>query len=102
MGFLDMTDRRATKISVMILGGALFSILMAYMVFGDNNDEQGLKTLRMISIVRDLLYRQSCLMVLLQLFRHGDKNPTNFYPTDPHGSRDWKGGLSALTQVIII
>lgn len=51
MGFLDMTDRRATKISVMILGGALFSILMAYMVFGDNNDEQGLKTLRMISIV---------------------------------------------------
>ncbi|XP_037949491.1 lysosomal acid phosphatase-like isoform X1 [Teleopsis dalmanni] len=79
---IDCKSRRGTKISVIILGGALFTIMVAYSVFGDNNDEKGLKNLRMISI----------------LFRHGEKNPTSFYPTDPHILHDWPGGLGALTQ----
>ncbi|XP_018785612.1 PREDICTED: lysosomal acid phosphatase [Bactrocera latifrons] len=79
---LDCQSRRSTKISVIILGGALCTVMMAYFVFGDNNDEQGLRNLRMISIV----------------FRHGEKTPSSFYPTDPHALHEWPGGLGALTQ----
>ncbi|CAD6992310.1 unnamed protein product [Ceratitis capitata] len=79
---VDCQSRRSTKISVIILGAALCSVMMAYFVFGDNNDEQGLRNLRMISIV----------------FRHGEKTPSSFYATDPHSLHDWPGGLGALTQ----
>ncbi|EDW84658.1 uncharacterized protein Dwil_GK14232 [Drosophila willistoni] len=78
---LDCKSRRGTKISVIILGSALCFVMMAYFVFGDSNDEQGLRNLRMISI----------------LFRHGAKNPSGFYPHDPHAAHDWQGGIGALT-----
>ncbi|XP_055384870.1 lysosomal acid phosphatase [Condylostylus longicornis] len=73
---------KTTKISVFLLGGALFMVMLAYMVFGDTNDQEGLRNLRMVSI----------------LFRHGDRTPTELYPKDPHSSYEWPGGLGALTQ----
>ncbi|TDG50451.1 hypothetical protein AWZ03_003040 [Drosophila navojoa] len=82
MSPFDCKSRRGTKISVILLGSALCIVMMAYFVFGDSNDEQGLKKLRMISI----------------LFRHGAKNPSGFYPNDPHAAHDWQEGLGALTQ----
>ncbi|KAL7729747.1 hypothetical protein ACLKA6_014615 [Drosophila palustris] len=81
MSPFDCKSRRGTKISVVLLGSALCFVMMAYFVFGDSNDEQGLKKLRMISI----------------LFRHGAKNPSGFYPNDPHAAHDWHEGLGALT-----
>ncbi|KAH8311267.1 hypothetical protein KR044_005295 [Drosophila immigrans] len=81
MSPFDCKSRRGTKISVILLGSALCFVMMAYFVFGDSNDEQGLKKLRMISI----------------LFRHGAKNPSGFYPNDPHAAHDWQEGLGALT-----
>lgn len=51
MSPFDCKSRRGTKISVILLGSALCIVMMAYFVFGDSNDEQGLKKLRMISIV---------------------------------------------------
>ncbi|KAH8346644.1 hypothetical protein KR084_007341 [Drosophila pseudotakahashii] len=78
---MDCKSRRGTKISVIALGSALCFVMMAYFVFGDSNDEQGLRNLRMISI----------------LFRHGAKNPSGFYPLDPHAAHDWQGGMGALT-----
>jgi len=48
---MDCKSRRGTKISVIALGSALCFVMMAYFVFGDSNDEQGLRNLRMISIV---------------------------------------------------
>ncbi|ALC47824.1 CG6656, partial [Drosophila busckii] len=77
----ECKSRRGTKISVIILGTALCFVMMAYFVFGDSNDEQGLKKLRMISV----------------LFRHGAKSPSGFYPNDPHAAHDWHEGLGALT-----
>ncbi|XP_023300387.2 lysosomal acid phosphatase [Lucilia cuprina] len=82
MAKIDCKSRRGTKISVMILGGALCTVMMAYFVFGDTNDERGLRNLRMISI----------------LFRHGEKNPSELYPNDSHATHEWPGGLGALTQ----
>lgn len=55
--------------------------MLAYLVFGDNNDEEGLKSIRMVSVV----------------FRHGARTPTESYPTDPYLNFNWKGGLGALT-----
>ncbi|KAM8704651.1 hypothetical protein ACLKA7_009159 [Drosophila subpalustris] len=81
MSPFDCKSRRGTKISVVLLGSALCFVMMAYFVFGDSNDEQGLKKLRMISI----------------LFRHGAKNPSGFYPNDPHAAHEWHEGLGALT-----
>lgn len=43
--------RRSMTISVTVLGVALLTVLMAYLVFGDNNDQEGLATLRLIGIV---------------------------------------------------
>ncbi|KAH8382152.1 hypothetical protein KR009_002078 [Drosophila setifemur] len=81
MPTFDCKSRRGTKISVIALGSALCFVMMAYFVFGDSNDEQGLRNLRMISI----------------LFRHGAKNPSGSYPLDPHIAHDWQGGHGALT-----
>lgn len=43
--------RRNMTISVTVLGVALLTVLMAYLVFGDDNDQEGLATLRLIGIV---------------------------------------------------
>lgn len=75
--------KRGLTVSVIILGGALFAVMMAYLVFGDSNDHEGLRTLRMVAI----------------LFRHGDRTPTDTYPKDPHLKHKWPGGRGALTGV---
>lgn len=75
--------KRGLTVSVIILGGALLTVMLAYLVFGDTNDHEGLRTLRMIAI----------------LFRHGDRTPTEMYPNDPHLNHPWPGGLGALTGV---
>lgn len=79
-------SRRGMTISVTLLGLTLLTVLLAYMVFGDSNDDEGLATLRMIGVV----------------FRHGDRSPTDLYPNDPHKLHDWPGGLGALSEVITI
>lgn len=56
--------------------------MVAYLVFGDDNDEEGLKTIRMVSVV----------------FRHGARNPTESYPNDPYINYNWNGGLGALNS----
>lgn len=43
--------RRGMTISVVVLGFALLTVMLAYLVFGDTNDAEGLRTLRMIGIV---------------------------------------------------
>lgn len=35
----------------------------------------------------------------LKVFRHGDRNPTESYPTDPYQNYSWPDGLGALTKV---
>lgn len=47
--------RRNMTISVTVLGVALLTVLMAYLVFGDNNDQEGLATLRLIGIVSAII-----------------------------------------------
>uniref|UniRef100_U5EQ46 Putative lysosomal & prostatic acid phosphatase n=1 Tax=Corethrella appendiculata TaxID=1370023 RepID=U5EQ46_9DIPT len=74
--------KRGMTISVIILGGAVATVLLAYLAFGDDTDQEGLRTLRMITI----------------LFRHGDRTPTDFYPNDPHIVHNWNGGLGALSE----
>uniref|UniRef100_A0A1L8DYX7 Putative lysosomal & prostatic acid phosphatase n=1 Tax=Nyssomyia neivai TaxID=330878 RepID=A0A1L8DYX7_9DIPT len=77
-----MDSKRGLTISVILLGTALCAVMLAYFVFGDSNDAEGLRTLRMIAI----------------LFRHGDRSPTSLYPNDPHVNHQWSGGLGALSE----
>ncbi|XP_053670958.1 lysosomal acid phosphatase [Anopheles nili] len=74
--------KRGLTVSVVVLGGACLSVMLAYLVFGDSTDESGLRTLRMVSII----------------FRHGDRSPTEFYVNDPHRNHAWTGGLGALSE----
>uniref|UniRef100_A0A182NN07 MADF domain-containing protein n=1 Tax=Anopheles dirus TaxID=7168 RepID=A0A182NN07_9DIPT len=74
--------KRGLTLSVIVLGGACLTVMLAYLAFGDSTDESGLRTLRMVSII----------------FRHGDRSPTDFYPNDPHRNHHWTGGLSALSE----
>lgn len=75
--------KRGLTVSVVVLGGACLTVMLAYLAFGDSTDESGLRTLRMVSII----------------FRHGDRSPTEFYPNDPHRNHHWTGGLGALSEV---
>lgn len=34
-----------------------------------------------------------------QIFRHGDRSPSQTYPTDPYTEKDWPQGFAQLTQV---
>lgn len=72
-------------VSVCFLGTICLSVMMAYLVFGDSTDEEGVRSLRMIAII----------------FRHGDRSPTEFYPNDPHRNHPWTGGLGALSEVCL-
>ncbi|XP_055905821.1 lysosomal acid phosphatase [Eupeodes corollae] len=72
--------RRATKITVIVLAGVIFAVLTSYIAFGQKQSLHD-STIRMAAI----------------LFRHGEKNPTSFYPNDPHQNREWPGGPGALT-----
>lgn len=47
------------------------------------------------------IYMYEFFVALQQLFRHGAKNPSGFYPNDPHAAHDWQEGLGALTQASI-
>lgn len=38
--------------------------------------------------------------MIQQVFRHGDRNPTETYPNDPYRNYKWQGGWGALTKVI--
>ncbi|XP_055851789.1 lysosomal acid phosphatase [Episyrphus balteatus] len=73
--------RCATKITVIVLAGVIFAVLTSYIAFGQKQTLHE-STIRMAAI----------------LFRHGEKNPTSFYPNDPHAKREWTGGLGALTM----
>lgn len=42
------------------------------------------------------------MLILLKLFRHGEKNPSQLYPTDTHATHEWPGGLGALTPVSFV
>lgn len=74
--------KRGLTVSVVVLGGACLTVMLAYLAFGDSTDESGLRTLRMVSII----------------FRHGERSPTDFYPNDPHRNHPWTGGLGALSE----
>uniref|UniRef100_A0A182VPN0 Acid phosphatase n=1 Tax=Anopheles minimus TaxID=112268 RepID=A0A182VPN0_9DIPT len=76
--------KRGLTVSVIVLGGACLTVMLAYLAFGDSTDESGLRTLRMVSII----------------FRHGDRSPTEFYPNDPHRNHHWTGGLGALSEIL--
>ena len=47
-------ERRGMTISVVVLGVALFVVMMAYMAFGDSNDEADIATLRLAGVVCNL------------------------------------------------
>jgi len=38
-------------------------------------------------------------IIFSQLFRHGDRTPTETYPKDPYINYMWPGGWGALTKV---
>jgi len=70
-----------TFTTVVVLGGIIIAFLFAYAAFG--KDPETSSTLRHISII----------------FRHGEKNPTSSYATDPYReSLFWPEGWGQLTN----
>jgi hypothetical protein len=66
---------------VTVLGFVIAAILLAFMAFGE--DEPSHATLRLVSVI----------------FRHGDRTPTETYPTDPYSNgKPWPEGWGALTK----
>lgn len=59
--------RKGITVTVVLLGCALFTVLFSYMVFGDTNDHEGLRTLRMVGIVRRIFFLFNFLNFLFTL-----------------------------------
>ena len=48
-----------------------------------------------------IINRQEFLFLsVLQLFRHGDRSPTETFPADPYDESAWLNGYGQLTTVI--
>lgn len=56
-------DRRGMTISVTILGLAVLTILLAYLAFGDNNDQSDIATVRFVAIVSIQLFALSLFLM---------------------------------------
>nr|CAD7434697.1 unnamed protein product [Timema monikensis] len=73
--------RRGACATVSSLAFVIAIILVAFLAFGEEDDTG---TLRLVSVV----------------FRHGDRSPTETYPTDPHKDDSlWPDGWGALNNV---
>lgn len=69
-------------LTVSVLGVVIFAILLAYVAFADT-DKSGKPDIKVAYVI----------------FRHGDRNPTESYPTDPYNDlKYWPGGWGALTN----
>lgn len=38
-------------------------------------------------------------LIISEVFRHGNRSPTELYPNDPYINHEWSGGLGALSDV---
>lgn len=75
-------SQRMKCITVSLLGFAIFSILFAYVAFGENDTDA-----------------RPAIKLAYVIFRHGDRNPTESYPTDPYNDlKYWPGGWGALSN----
>lgn len=106
-------DRRGRKmgvrITVLILGISIGIILFAYISFTVPHsiayDGTSIRQVIIVSIVPAILNaRRSSYSPLIrtttwQVFRHGDRNPTETYPNDPYRDYNWQEGWGALTKV---
>jgi len=50
-------------------------------------------------MIFNMLFHKIIIIILCQLFRHGDRNPTETYPKDPYINYTWPNGWGALTKV---
>lgn len=73
--------RRNMTISVTVMGVALLTVLMAYLVFGDNNDQEGLATLRLIGIVSTIY----AIYYLLDAVKHNEFPGISSWQQIPNG-----------------
>ncbi|XP_055307525.1 prostatic acid phosphatase-like isoform X2 [Sitodiplosis mosellana] len=48
---------------------------------------------------RTEIHNEPKLIIASVIFRHGDRNPTRTFPTDPNRDVSWPEGRSALTQI---
>ncbi|KAL0849925.1 hypothetical protein ABMA28_011852 [Loxostege sticticalis] len=74
--------KRSTTVAVVVLGLAVLSCLLGYCVLSET-----------------LPYESKTLRLVVILFRHGARNPTHTYKSDPFKNYQWPDGLGSLTNV---
>ncbi|XP_076547283.1 prostatic acid phosphatase-like [Osmia lignaria lignaria] len=70
-------------IIVAMLGIGVGTVLFAYAAFASTIDAS---------------YDRTSMRQVIFVFRHGDRSPTETYPTDPYRDYKWPGGWGALTK----
>ncbi|KAG5348337.1 EHD1 protein, partial [Acromyrmex charruanus] len=75
-------------VSVVILGTFIACMLLAYTAFASPVTER--ETLQQVVFCHPAS--------VINLFRHGDRTPTETYPKDPYINYNWPGGWGSLTK----
>ncbi|RVE42758.1 hypothetical protein evm_012582 [Chilo suppressalis] len=73
--------KRSTTLAVIVLGLAVLSCLLGYCVLSET-----------------LPYESKTLRLVIIFFRHGARNPTHSYKSDPFKNYQWPDGLGSLTN----
>ncbi|XP_076638710.1 lysosomal acid phosphatase-like [Colletes latitarsis] len=75
--------KMGVRVTVLMLGIGIGSVLFAYAAFASPNDTTNDKP---------------SIQQVIFIFRHGDRTPTQSYPNDPYRNYKWENGWGALTK----
>lgn len=79
--------------------GSLILLPLSVFIITVNCESKNLLSVVVVS-AEEITEIRCDILYTLQVFRHGDRTPTGFYPKDPYNREEfWPDGIGQLTNV---